>query len=42
MDEKLTKAEFLGDTANLLRPGTVYNPVESYVVVKEKLIDRLK
>jgi hypothetical protein len=41
MDEKLTNSEFLGDTNNLLRPGTEYNPVESYRVVKEKLIDKL-
>jgi hypothetical protein len=31
----------LGDTNNLLRPDTVYNPVMSYEVVKEKLIDKL-
>jgi len=41
MNEKLNKAEFLGDTNNLLRPGTVYNPIESYETVKEKLIDKL-
>jgi predicted nucleotidyltransferase component of viral defense system len=41
MDDKLNNAEFLGDTRNLLRPGTVYNPFESYEVVKDKLIDKL-
>jgi len=41
MDDKMNKIEFLGDTNNLLRPGTVYNPVKSYEVVKEKLIDKL-
>ena len=41
MEDKLNKTEFLGDTNNLLRPGTVYNPVESYDAVKERLIDKL-
>jgi predicted nucleotidyltransferase component of viral defense system len=41
MDDKLNKAEFLGDTNNLLRPDTIYNPIESYAVVREKLIDKL-
>jgi predicted nucleotidyltransferase component of viral defense system len=41
MDDKLANAEFLGDTNNLLRPGTEYDPIESYRVVKEKLIDKL-
>jgi predicted nucleotidyltransferase component of viral defense system len=41
MDEKLANSEFLGDTNNLLRPGTKYSPEESYMVVKEKLIDKL-
>jgi len=41
MNDKLTNAEFLGDTNNLLRPDTVYNPVTSYEIVKEKLIDKL-
>jgi hypothetical protein len=31
----------LGDTHNLLRPDTVYNPLTSYEIVKEKLIDKL-
>ncbi len=41
MDNKLNNGEFLDDTNNLLRPGTEYNPAESYRVVKEKLIDKL-
>ena len=41
MSKKLDNAEFLGDTNNLLRPDMVYNPVTSYEVVKEKLIDKL-
>jgi predicted nucleotidyltransferase component of viral defense system len=41
MNDKLNNAEFWGDTNNLLRPDTVYNPVASYEVVKEKLIDKL-
>ncbi len=41
MDDKLANAEFLGDTNNMLRPGTEYNPAESYLIVKEKLIDKL-
>jgi predicted nucleotidyltransferase component of viral defense system len=41
MNDKLNNAEFLGDTSSLLRPGMTYNPVFSYKVVKEKLIDKL-
>lgn len=41
MNDKLNNTEFLGDTNNLLRPGTVYNPLASYEIVKEKLIDNL-
>jgi predicted nucleotidyltransferase component of viral defense system len=41
MNDKLINSEFLGDTNNLLRPGMAYNPVASYKVVKEKLIDKL-
>jgi predicted nucleotidyltransferase component of viral defense system len=41
MNDKLNNAEFLGDINNLLRPDTVYNPVESYEIVREKLIDKL-
>jgi hypothetical protein len=41
MEDKLNNAEFLGDTNNLLRPNMVYNPLTSYEVVKEKLIDKL-
>jgi predicted nucleotidyltransferase component of viral defense system len=41
MNDKLNKTEFLSDTNNLLRPGTVYNSIESYEAVKEKLIDKL-
>ena len=41
MEDKLANAEFLGDTNNLLRPGTQYDPAESYRVVKERLIDKL-
>jgi predicted nucleotidyltransferase component of viral defense system len=41
MNDKLNNAEFLGDTNNLLRPETMYNPVASYKIVKEELIDRL-
>ncbi|GHT86674.1 hypothetical protein FACS18947_6680 [Bacteroidia bacterium] len=32
---------FWGDTNNLLRPDTVYNPVTASEIVKEKLIDKL-
>jgi predicted nucleotidyltransferase component of viral defense system len=41
MNDKLGNSEFLGDTNSLLRPDTTYNPVASYEVVKEKLIDKL-
>jgi predicted nucleotidyltransferase component of viral defense system len=41
MNEKLNNSEFLGDTNNLLRPRTKYNPFASYEIVKEKLIDKL-
>ena len=41
LDEKMKKSEFLGDTQNLLRFGTVYNPVEGYELVKRELIDKL-
>ena len=41
MNDKLNKEEFLGDTKNLLRPDTQYNPGTSYEVVKKKLIDKL-
>ena len=41
MIHKLKNTEFLGDTNNLLRPDTEYDPVASYEVVKERLIDKL-
>ena len=41
VEEKLKNAEFLGDTKDLLRPETVYNPVEAFVSVKKELIDKL-
>ena len=41
VEEKLKNKEFLGDTKDLLRPGTVYDPIEAYVSVKKELIDRL-
>ena len=41
MEEKLEKAEFLGDTNSLLHPETIYHPITSYEIVKERLIDKL-
>jgi len=41
MNEKLNNTEFLGDTINLLRPGTTFDPAESYILVKELLINKL-
>ncbi|GHT58905.1 hypothetical protein AGMMS50239_04370 [Bacteroidia bacterium] len=41
MNDKLNNAEFLGDTNNLLRPDTVYNPITAYKIVKDNLIDKL-
>ena len=41
VEEKLKNKEFLGDTKDLLRPGTVYDPIEAYLSVKKELIDKL-
>lgn len=39
MEAKLEDSEFLGDTAALLRPTEVYDPVAAYEVVRSQLID---
>lgn len=41
MEEKLKDEEFLGDTKNLLRQEESYDPLQSYDVVRSRLIDKL-
>ena len=41
MEEKIQDPDFLGDSQLLLRPEISFNPQEAYLVVKERLIDRL-
>ena len=41
MEDKMKKAEFLGDTKTLLRPNEIYDVQEAYRIVKEMLIDKL-
>lgn len=42
MEAKMTDEEFLGDTMGLLRPEMSFEPLSSYQLVKETLIDRLQ
>lgn len=42
MEAKMTDEEFLGDTMGLLRPEMSFEPLSSYQLVKESLIDRLQ
>lgn len=42
MEAKMTDEEFLGDTKGLLRPEMSFEPLSSYQLVKETLIDRLQ
>lgn len=42
MEAKMTDEEFLGDTMSLLRPEMSFEPLSSYQLVKETLIDRLQ
>lgn len=42
MEAKMTDEEFLGDTMGLLRPEMSFEPLASYRLVKETLIDRLQ
>lgn len=42
MEAKMTDEEFLGDTMGLLRPEMSFEPLASYQLVKETLIDRLQ
>lgn len=41
MEEKMTDAEFLGDTAMILRPELSFNAKEAYELVRERLIENL-
>lgn len=42
MEAKMSDEEFLGDTMGLLRPEMSFEPLASYRLVKETLIDRLQ
>ena len=42
MEDKMQDDEFLGDTSQLLRSGDNFTPEEAYMLVKERLIDRLQ
>ena len=42
MKEKMSDADFLGDTRNLVRPGREFDPVSAYELVRSRLIDRLQ
>ena len=41
MEAKMQDAEFLGDTAALIRPDEKYKPEEAYELVKTEIIERL-
>lgn len=41
LETKIQDAEFLGDTAALLRPDTPFNPHEAYELVKTELIEKI-
>jgi predicted nucleotidyltransferase component of viral defense system len=41
MEAKMQNEEFLGDIQALLRPGTIFEPLTAYELVKEKLINKL-
>nr|WP_293432140.1 hypothetical protein [Prevotella sp.] len=42
MELKMQDVELLGDTVNLLRPELIYDPNETYKLVKGQLIDKLQ
>ncbi|VFB15133.1 Nucleotidyl transferase of uncharacterised function (DUF1814) [Bacteroides heparinolyticus] len=42
MEEKMSDADFLGDTKNLLRPERPFDPQTAYGLVRLQLIDKLK
>lgn len=42
LEEKMRDGEFLGDTSQLLRSGADFRPEEAFLLVKERLIDRLR
>lgn len=42
MEDKMQDDEFLGDTTGLLRAGTDFDVKQSYDLVREKLIERLR
>lgn len=41
MEEKMSDADFLGDTEQLIRPDRTFDPQAGYELVKTELIDRL-
>ncbi len=41
MESKMIDPDFIGDTDNLLDPNETYNIQKAYLIVKEKIIDRL-
>jgi len=41
LDEKMKDDEFINDTNFLLRPTEVYNPVDAYDLIKDKLLKYL-
>ena len=42
LDLKMQDPEFLSDMDSLIRPGISFDPKEAYILIKEKLIDKLK
>lgn len=42
MEEKMSDPEFTGDTTKLLRPEINFDPVASWDLVRETLVERLK
>ena len=42
MEDKMSDPEFTGDTTKLLRPEIIFDPVASWDLVRETLVERLK
>ena len=42
MKEKMSAPEFTGDTTKLLRPEINFDPIASWDLVRETLVERLK
>lgn len=41
MDEKMQNPEFLGDTADLLRPGLTFEPQPAWEQVRDEIVTKL-